>query len=50
MILETRVRVTDSAGFVEGKAVDIDVDGGLLIRNDSGVIIKKMAGDVTQVR
>jgi BirA family biotin operon repressor/biotin-[acetyl-CoA-carboxylase] ligase len=40
------VRITDPAGSVEGVAFDLDHDGGLLIRKDSGVVIKKMAGDV----
>ncbi len=40
------VRITDPAGAVEGVAFDLDHDGGLLIRQDSGVIVKKMAGDV----
>ena len=44
--LNRRVRVSDANGFVEGLAVDLDQDGGLLIRRDTGVIVKKMAGDV----
>ncbi len=48
--LNKRVRIADPAGFIEGEAVDMDQDGGLLIRKDSGVIVKKMAGDITQVR
>jgi BirA family transcriptional regulator, biotin operon repressor / biotin---[acetyl-CoA-carboxylase] ligase len=44
------VRITDPAGAVEGVAFDLDQDGGLLIRQDSGVVIKKMAGDVVQLR
>ena len=48
--LKRRVRVTDPAGMVEGMAVDLDVDGGLLVRLDSGTIVKKTAGDVTAVR
>ena len=44
--LNQRVRVSDANGFVEGLAIDIDQDGGLLIRRDTGVIVKKMAGDV----
>ncbi len=46
--LNQRVRVSDANGFVEGLAVDLDNDGGLLIRKDSGLIVKKMAGDVMQ--
>ncbi len=48
--LGRRVRVTDPASVTEGLAIDIDSDGGLLIRQDSGVIVKKMAGDVVQLR
>lgn len=48
--LGKRVKITDPAGIVEGVALDLDHDGGLLIRQDSGVIIKKMAGDVVQLR
>jgi BirA family transcriptional regulator, biotin operon repressor / biotin---[acetyl-CoA-carboxylase] ligase len=40
------VRITDPAGAVEGVAFDLDSDGGLLIRKDSGIVVKKMAGDV----
>ena len=48
--LGRRVRLTDAAGTVEGVAVDLDKDGGLLVRQDSGVIVKKMAGDVVHCR
>ncbi len=53
LTMNQRVRVVDSslagqAGLIEGEAVGIDQDGGLLIRQDSGVITKKMAGDVVQ--
>ncbi len=48
--LKTRVRVTDADGVAEGVAFDLDDDGGLLIRQDSGVVIKKMAGDITQIK
>ena len=48
--LKKRVSVRDPNGAVEGLAIDLDHDGGLLIRQDSGVIIKKMAGDVVQLR
>ena len=46
--LKKRVRVSDPGGTVEGLAIDLDSDGGLLIRQDSGVVVKKMAGDVMQ--
>ena len=48
--LNKRVKVVDSGGNIEGEAVDIDKDGGLLIRNDAGVLLKRMAGDIVQVR
>ncbi|MBI4308896.1 MAG: biotin--[acetyl-CoA-carboxylase] ligase [Candidatus Omnitrophica bacterium] len=48
--LSKRVRVSDPGGTVEGVAFDLDSDGGLLIRQDSGAVIKKMAGDVSQWR
>jgi len=44
--LHKRVRITDSAGIVEGQAIDLDEDGALLIRKDNGLIVKKSAGDV----
>lgn len=44
------IRVSDPASVTEGVAVDLDTDGGLLIRQDSGVVIKRMAGDVIQLR
>ncbi len=48
--LKRRVRVTDPNGMVEGMAIDLDTDGGLLVRQDSGTIVKKTAGDVTLTR
>ncbi len=48
--LHKRIKVVDQSGTLEGEAVDIDSDGGLLIRKDNGVIVKKMAGDVVPAR
>lgn len=48
--LGKRIRLEDQAGFVEGKAVDIAEDGGLLLLDDAGKILKKMSGDVLPVR
>ena len=48
--LGKRVKVLYHREYVEGEAVDVDLDGGLLIRNDSGFINKIMAGDVVKVR
>ncbi len=47
--LKKRVRVSDSNGYVEGQAFEIDSDGALLIRQDSGKILKKTAGDVLPI-
>ncbi len=47
--LGKRVRVVDSGGTIEGVAMDLDQYGGLIIRDDSGMKIIKMAGDVVQV-
>jgi biotin-(acetyl-CoA carboxylase) ligase len=35
---------------VEAVAVDIDSDGGLILRNDSGIMEKILAGDVVHCR
>jgi BirA family transcriptional regulator, biotin operon repressor / biotin---[acetyl-CoA-carboxylase] ligase len=48
--LGKRVKVYCQNEHMEGEAVDIDVDGGLLIRKDSGVVEKVMAGDVMHCR
>lgn len=44
--LGKRVKVSCQRSHFEGVAADIDTDGGLLIRRDSGFIDKIMAGDV----
>ncbi len=43
--LKKRVRIADATGVQEGKAIDIDKDGGLMIRLNNGKVIKKIAGD-----
>lgn len=48
--LGQRIRVVDPGGTVEGEAIDLDKNGGLLIRNDAGLIVSKIAGDVVQMR
>ncbi|MBU0709824.1 MAG: biotin--[acetyl-CoA-carboxylase] ligase [Candidatus Omnitrophica bacterium] len=48
--LGKRIKVQCHKKIIEGVAQDIDTDGGLLIRNDSGVIQKIMAGDVIHCR
>ncbi|MBF0490712.1 MAG: biotin--[acetyl-CoA-carboxylase] ligase [Candidatus Omnitrophica bacterium] len=47
--LKKRVRITESTGELEGEAINIDSDGALLIRLDSGKTIKKTAGDVRPI-
>lgn len=48
--LGRRVKVICQKEHIEGEALDIDIDGGLLIRNDTGLIQKVMAGDVVHCR
>lgn len=48
--LGCRVKVLCQKEHVEGEAVDIDIDGGLLIRKDSGFVEKVMSGDVVKIR
>lgn len=48
--LHSRIKVSYQEESIEGEAVDIDVDGGLLVRNDSGFIEKVMAGDVVSLK
>lgn len=48
--LGKRIKVTSHKEHIEGIAVDIDIDGGLLVRKDSGVTQKVMAGDVVHCR
>ena len=50
LTLNTRVKVYCHQKHIEGEAKDIDLDGGLLIRRDSGVIEKVMAGDVVHCK
>ena len=46
----TRVRVTTTAGLVtEGEAVDLDDEGGLVVRTDDGLGVVRF-GDVEQLR
>jgi len=44
--LGKRIKVFCHRQHIEGVAVDIDADGGLLVRNDSGLTQKVTAGDV----
>lgn len=45
-----RVKVICHKEELEGEVLDIDSDGGLMLREDSGLIKKIMAGDVVKVR
>jgi BirA family biotin operon repressor/biotin-[acetyl-CoA-carboxylase] ligase len=48
--LNRRVRVLLHGKQLEAEALDIDTDGGLLLRKDSGIIQKVTAGDVIHCR
>jgi len=48
--LGQRVRIDMHGSRIYGIAVDIDADGGLLVRQDSGLMDKVMAGDVVHCR
>ena len=50
LTLGKRIRIVDPNGDVEGQAMDLDKDGGLIIRRDSGMIVKRLTGDVVQVK
>jgi len=49
LTLHSRIKVICHNEEIEGEAQDIDLDGGLLIRKDSGFIEKVLAGDVVKV-
>jgi BirA family biotin operon repressor/biotin-[acetyl-CoA-carboxylase] ligase len=48
--LNRRIKVYCHKEHIEGEALDIDIDGGLLVRKDSGVTEKVMAGDVVHCK
>ncbi|MFH1640676.1 MAG: biotin--[acetyl-CoA-carboxylase] ligase, partial [Candidatus Omnitrophota bacterium] len=48
--LGRRIKVFYHGKHLEAEAVDIDSDGGLLVRNDSGLIQKVTAGDIVHCR
>ena len=50
LTLGRRVKVYCQDKHIEGEAVDIDQDGGLLIRKDSGLMQKVFSGDVMHCR
>lgn len=49
-MLGSRVRVSLPNRIIEGQSYDIDTDGGLLIRTETGLIEKVSSGDVIMVR
>ncbi len=50
LTLGKRVKVYCQNKHIEGQAVDIDKDGGLLIRKDSGLMQKVFSGDILHCR
>jgi len=48
--LGRRVKVYCQNEHIEGEALDIDIDGGLLVRKDSGLTEKVLSGDVVHCR
>jgi BirA family biotin operon repressor/biotin-[acetyl-CoA-carboxylase] ligase len=50
LTLGSRVKVDYQGKHIEGQAVDLDSDGALLIRKDSGLMQKISSGDVTTCR
>jgi len=48
--LGRKVKVACQSMHLEGQALDIDIDGGLLVRRDCGLVEKVMAGDVVLCR
>ncbi len=49
LILGQTVRMVEPKRIIEGRAVDLAEDGGLLIRTRDGKIVKRMAGDVEMI-
>lgn len=48
--LGRRVKVVSQRQHIEAEAIDIDTEGALIIRNDSGLMQKVTAGDVVHCR
>ena len=46
-IIGQRVRLDDGSGTLEGKAVDLSANGGLVIVNAEGEVMTRMSGDVS---
>jgi BirA family biotin operon repressor/biotin-[acetyl-CoA-carboxylase] ligase len=45
-----RVRVHFHHEYIEGQAIDIDEEGALLVKKDSGIVERITAGDIVRVR
>ncbi len=50
LTLGKRVKIISHHEHLEGQAIDIDQDGALLLRKDSGVVQKVTSGDVVHCR
>ncbi len=50
LTLNRRVKIHSQSTHIEGEAVDIDMDGALLVRNDSGLVQRVTAGDIIHCR
>ncbi|MCX5706879.1 MAG: biotin--[acetyl-CoA-carboxylase] ligase [Candidatus Omnitrophica bacterium] len=48
--LGQRVKIYSQREHIEGEAVDIDIDGALLVRRDTGLTQKVISGDVVHCR
>jgi len=48
--LGRRIKVLYQHKTIEGEAVDIDTEGGLLLRNDSGFVERIVSGDIVHCR
>ena len=49
LTLGNMVRIKDSGYLVEGKAIDIDEHGGLIVCDSDGLTVKRMSGDVEHI-
>jgi len=47
--LGKQICLVDPGGNIKGEAIDLDEYGGLIIRSETGVTVKRMSGDVIQV-
>ncbi|MCM8783590.1 MAG: biotin--[acetyl-CoA-carboxylase] ligase [Candidatus Omnitrophica bacterium] len=49
-ILGHRIKIISQQKAIEGEAIDLDREGALLVRKDSGFIERVFAGDVVKIR